>query len=143
MSDRLTVPSRVGLTPGPAIGAPSVSRAAQRIPSQEACRTLSPSLQAKSAPVRACSASDVSTYSEQPAWAPAPSTSTFPYDVDVADTLAGPLGALVVASAHDGAAALTGALSCGTAAISPRLSTAVVPSPATIRFGRRNVMTPP
>src|SRR4051812_17756155 len=115
-SDRSTVPSRVGLTPGPAIGAPAVSRAGHRIPSQEACSGLSPLLHANSAPDSARSRSEESTYSEQPAWSPDPSTSTLPYDVDVAETVAGPLGALVVESAHDGAAALTAGLNCGTAA---------------------------
>ena len=73
-----------------------------------------PSLQAKAArpKARECSRSDVSMYREQPALAPEPTISTLPKDVDAADTVAGPVGALVTGVVQErGAAwALTGEL---------------------------------
>jgi hypothetical protein len=66
--------------------------------------TFGPSLHAKAARpnVSEWSWSDVSTYREQPALAPEPTISTLPKDVDAADTVAGPVGALVTGVAHEG-----------------------------------------
>jgi hypothetical protein len=41
-------------------------------------------------------------YSEQPALAPEPTISTLPKAVDAADTVAGPVGAVVTGVAHEG-----------------------------------------
>jgi hypothetical protein len=43
----------------------------------------------------------VSRYREQPAWSPEPTTSALPKGVDAADTVAGPVGALVTGSAQE------------------------------------------
>lgn len=68
-SVRVTVPRSAGLTPGPAIGAPLVRSAGQRMLSQGGPRTFWLLLHANgSAPeVSVRSSSDVSTYREQPA----------------------------------------------------------------------------
>ena len=55
-----------------------MSRAGQRTVSQGAPVGFGLSLQAKGAEVRAWSRSELSTYSEQPAWSPEPTISTRP-----------------------------------------------------------------
>jgi hypothetical protein len=59
---------------------------------------FAPLLQAKAArpKVSEWSSSDVSRYKEQPALAPEPMLNTFPNSVDFVDTVAGPVGALVM-----------------------------------------------
>ena len=91
------------MTPGPAMGAPLVSSAGQRTVSHGCPMAFGPSLHAKAArpKVSEWSWSDVSMYSEQPALAPEPTTSTLPKDVDAVDTVAGPVGALVTGVAQE------------------------------------------
>src|SRR5262249_27205386 len=129
---RVTVPRRVGLTPGPAIGAPSVRSAGQRNVSHGAPSAFALSLHAKSAPVSEWSWSDVSRYREQPAYAPEPTTSTLPYGDDAAPTVAGPVGALVNGSEQRLVAALAGELKCEAPATRPRASTSMAIAP--VRF---------
>src|SRR6516162_2301870 len=100
MSVRVTVPRRVGLTPGPAIGAPAVSNAGQSTVSHGAPVGFGLSLQPNGADVRAWSSSALSTYREQPAVSPDPTTSTRPYGVEAADTVAGPDGGPVTGEAQ-------------------------------------------
>ena len=105
---RVTVPRSLGLTPGPAIGAPWVRSAGHRTVSQGFPLTFALSLHANGAPVSAWSWSEVSRYREQPADGPEPTTSTLPNDVDAADTVAGPVGALVTGPAQELLSALAG-----------------------------------
>src|SRR5580704_5805193 len=112
-SVRVTVPSRLGLTPGPAIGAPLVRSAGQRTVSQGFLgpRTFRLSLHANGVLAdSAWSWSEVSRYREQPAYGPEPTTSTLPKGDDAADTVAGPAGALVEESLQGLLWALAGEL---------------------------------
>jgi hypothetical protein len=59
------------------------------------------SLHAKRTDVSPWSWSDVSRYREHPAWSPEPTTSALPKGVGAADTVAGPVGALVTGSAQE------------------------------------------
>ena len=78
-SVRVTVPSSLGLTPRPAIGAPLVRSAGQRTVSHGCPMAFAPSLHANGGAGRgAWSWSDVSRYREQPRYAPDPTTSTLP-----------------------------------------------------------------
>jgi hypothetical protein len=69
ISVRVTVPSSLGLTPGPAIGGPLVSNAGQRSLSHGVPRGFGLSLHANGGVLgeSAWSWSEVSTYNEQPA----------------------------------------------------------------------------
>lgn len=51
-------------------------------------------------------------------------TSTFPYLDDVAETVAGPVGALVMGSAHELVAACAGDVNCRATSARPRTSAA-------------------
>ena len=80
-----------------------VSSAGHRTVSHGCPIAFGPSLHPKEArpKVSEWSWSDVSRYSEQPALAPEPTTSTLPKCVDAVATVAGPAGALVTGVAHD------------------------------------------
>ncbi len=132
----VTVPSKVGLIPGPAIGAPFVRSAGHRNVSQGCWIGFGPSLQAKSAPLMAWSWSEVSRYSEHPAYAPEPTTSTLPYLVDVAETVAGPVGALVMESAHELVAACAAGVDRRAATARPRTSAAIARAATGLAIGR-------
>ena len=101
------------MTPGPAMGAPLVSSAGHRTVSHGCPMAFGPLLHAKEArpKVSEWSWSDVSRYSEQPALAPEPTTSTLPKDVDAVDTVAGPVGALVTGVVQEARTSL-GASGC-------------------------------
>src|ERR1039457_535083 len=103
-SVRVTVPRRLRLTPGPAMGAPLVRSAGQSTLSHGCPMALGPLLHAKAARpnVSEWSWSAVRTYREHPALAPEPTISTLPKGVDAVDTVAGPVGALVTGVAQEG-----------------------------------------
>ena len=82
----------------------------------------------------------MSRYREHPEKAPEPTLSTLPNSVDFVDTVARPVGALVmgVVQERELAWALTGELNCGATAIRPKVSKAAVAGPATTLRDRRD-----
>src|SRR3954470_4122388 len=144
MSLLVTVPSKVGLVPGPAIGGPCVRSGRHRVASHAAPIGFAPSLHAKSAPLMAWSWSEVSRYSEQPLYTPEPTTSTLPYLVDVAETVAGPVGPVVIGSAHELVAACATAVDRRATTAKPRTSAAIAKPTMGLAIGRNgDGMSPP